>query len=119
MAASGSLTIVLVVTIVALRSRHKDGFRWVPLRNPGTPVVVDAYLGRPILAMDRVTILVKSVDRTHDSFNAEVNIVNQPNMDISGGIGSRFRDEGSTVEIQAADLVDQASVRFKLWRMSQ
>jgi hypothetical protein len=108
------LVILLLATIILLRSRTEDGFRWMPSANPGTATVVDAYVGKPLLVMGRVRILVKSVDRVRDSFSAEVTVTNEPEMDIRGRVRSRFRDKDSTIEIQAADL-GQEFVMFELW----
>jgi hypothetical protein len=112
------LASLLLAATILLRSHSEDGFRWVPPSNPGTPIVVDAYVGKPVLVMDRVRILVKSVDRAHDSFSAEVRVTNEPEMDINGGVHSRFRDKDSTIEIQAADL-GQDSVKFNVWSIRQ
>jgi hypothetical protein len=108
---------LLLAGILLLRPGSDGGFRWVPLRNPGTPLVVDAYVGRPIMIMDRVMVLVKSVDRAGDFFDTEVKIAGEPRMEISGGVRSRFRDKDITIEMQAADL-GQDSVRFNVWSVN-
>jgi hypothetical protein len=85
-----------------------------PVSNPGNPVVLDASIGRPAAAMGQVTIRLESVDPAGDSFEAGVKVDDEPEVVIKGIGGSKFRDRGNRVEIQAADL-GQGSVRFKVW----
>lgn len=104
----------MLATILILRSRSGSGLHWSPVSNPGDPLVVDAYIGKKSAVVGRVAILLKSVDRAGNSFTADVIVDGEPEMVIKGGEGARFRDKGSTIEIQAADL-GQESARFNVW----